>query len=186
MKVVDRLVMFLLALGVMAVGIFAIFAALQRQAMFEFLTALLAGGGIYSWGLLLGGVVLIFIALVIIIGMVFRRGGAGESRSARRNDAVATSAGEGVKMSVTAVDSIVRRAASTVPGVGEPQTDIASTAEGDSIEVSIKVPIIADVNIPETISNLNTTVQHYLENMAGLRVANIKVLVTEVMSANAN
>ncbi len=177
MKIVDRLLMFLLSLAVMAFGVGLIVAGLQRQAVLSVFTRILNGPASYGWAMLLCGVVLIFVGLVIIVGSALR-----PEKDRQRTQAVVTTAeGSNVQMSVNAIESVIKRAALSVPGVGEPKTDIRNSENG--IIVNIKTPVIEDVNIPETISNLHNTVRHYLENLAGLKVADIQVLVTEVSQA---
>lgn len=175
MKLLDRAVMFLLAALVAAAGVGLIFCGLQRQTALTFFADILNGPASYGWALLLIGVVLIFIGLVIIIGIACRPNTTNHTRT---QTVVTTAEGGNVQMSINAVDSIIKRAASTVAGVGEPKSEIRTSEAG--VSVHIKVPVIADVNIPETINVLHSTVQHYLENLAGLKVAEIQVLVTEV------
>jgi len=178
LKILDRLVMFLLSLLVLALGVGLIFCGLQRQMVLAYFTQILNGSAAYGWAMLLIGVVLIFIGLVIIVGIACR-----PSKQGQRPQAVVTTAeGGNVQMSVNAIESVIRRAALTVPGVGEPKTDIRNSENG--IIVSIRTPVIEDVNIPETISNLHNTVRHFLENLAGLKVADIQVLVTDVHQTN--
>jgi uncharacterized alkaline shock family protein YloU len=50
------------------------------------------------------------------------------------------------------------------------------------VEIRAKVTVNSEVNIPEMANNLQTVIKNQLENMGGLTVASVKVLVVDIAS----
>ncbi|GEM_PF-4067001 len=175
MRVVDRIIIILLSLFVAIIGCGLIFCAFNQQVLGQVVQAIVNGPSYYGWFLLVVGAVLIILAAIIIVGIALHR----QKLPAPKTIAANLEEGKSsVELSVNAVDSIIKRAAAGVTGIGEVKNEIRNSSEG--IVVQVKAPLIAQVNIPEVSSNLQSVVRQQLETMAGLKVADIQVLITDV------
>ncbi len=85
-----------------------------------------------------------------------------------------------VKVSLTAIESLIVKVASAVPGVREVRPRVVS--DGGSIAIEIKATVTPDVSIPELSQNMQKTVQDAVRDVTGLTVQKIRVSVENIAS----
>lgn len=85
-----------------------------------------------------------------------------------------------VKVSLTAIESLIVKVASAVPGIREVKPRVLSEREMMAIE--IKAAVSPDVNIPELSQNLQQVVQDAVRDVTGLTVQKIRVSVENIAS----
>lgn len=83
-----------------------------------------------------------------------------------------------VCMTVPAVKQIILKAARTVEGLRDIKPVVNYTRTG--VGVFLHVMINPDYNVPEMMETLQTRVGKYLEDVGGLKVEEIKVLVDDI------
>ena len=173
MKAIDRLIVFLISLVVVALGLVLITAAFEKNMALSFVTTVLSGPAYLGWVMLLIGAFIVIIGVIVIVGVAFR------SDNKSQSGTVETSAEGGlVQLSVPAIKCIVEQAAKTIPGLNEINTEVHKTPSG--VEIRVKITVATEVNIPELANKLQTVIKDQLENMAGLTVASVKVLVVDI------
>ncbi|MCR6545956.1 alkaline shock response membrane anchor protein AmaP [Dehalobacterium formicoaceticum] len=83
-----------------------------------------------------------------------------------------------ISITMPAVEALVKKAAFQIKGVKEVKPLIKHT--GDGIALFLKVSMQPGTIIPQSAEELQTLVKEYLDQVAGLSVAEIKVLITHV------
>ncbi|GAW94166.1 alkaline shock response membrane anchor protein AmaP [Calderihabitans maritimus] len=166
MKILDKFlaVLFSLTLTVVALIIIAIVAG-WRQPLFYVNMAF--GQTSLRW------LVAAFAGVVFLIGLwlllvTLRR------PPVLQAVARSTALGE-VRITLLALQSMVKKAAGKVNGVKEIKPRLKFTPEG--VAVFLQVMIVPEIDIPETAAELQEKVRDYLERYAGIRVVEIRVLV---------
>ena len=173
MKAMDRLIVFLISLFVVLIGAALILAAFEKEVALTYISYLLEGPAYLGWVMLLVGALIVIIGVVVMVGIAFRSEKRAQPRTVQTN-----AEGGNVEMSVSAIHRIVEQAAGTLSGLGEITTEVHNTPNG--VEIQAKVSVNADMNIPELANNLQTVIKNQLENMGGLTVASVKVLVFDI------
>lgn len=87
-----------------------------------------------------------------------------------------------VSISLTALETMVKKAAFQIHGVREVKPLIKIIPAG--VAVLIKTALVPGTVVPEAAQEIQTGVKTFLEKMAGLNVVEVKVLVTEVAQEN--
>lgn len=82
-----------------------------------------------------------------------------------------------VSITVPAIKVIIMKAIKKVEGVKEVKSDIKSAAEG--VVVNLHIMIDPELSVPETTKSIQNIVKQYLEEIGGMPVAEIKVLVDD-------
>jgi len=82
-----------------------------------------------------------------------------------------------VSMSVSAIKSIIAKAAKQVTGTKEVRSEVSQSANG--LTVKLHTMVVPDHNVPGIAAALQTIVKEQLEKVGGLKVAEVKVLVDD-------
>lgn len=173
MNFLRRLFLSIGGLCLIALGIVVV-ACVANETVINFWLFQLRGifqGGIHNLYPLLGAAVLMVLGALSFVLGIHRQA---PERLVRVND----SADGAVNISLNAVETLVKQAASRVEGVKETKVRLKAAPEGVAIYTHVTVP--SDTNIPETAALLQNAVKDSLENMSGLKVLEIKVLVDAV------
>ncbi len=85
-----------------------------------------------------------------------------------------TSMGE-VRISLDAVEDLVRRVGRQVQGVREIKPVV--TSEQSGLSVVVRTCVSPDVSIPQVSEELQTTVRNYVKNVVGATVSEVRVFV---------
>ena len=125
----------------------------------------------------LGGMVILVVILVLIMLM---RGTKGEVHT----DEVLVEQGfpGEVSISVAAIKVIIMKAVKHVEGVRETRPIVKQSSDG--VVIKLHTTINPDLSVPQLAQSLQAVVKDSLEKIAGLQVAEIKVLVDEFNPVN--
>lgn len=85
-----------------------------------------------------------------------------------------------ISITLSALEQLVLKGASSVSGVREVKPSLRLTAEG--ISLLLKVQVIPDVHIPQVTSDLQNTVKDYLLRTSGTSLREIEVQVIKISS----
>ncbi len=88
-----------------------------------------------------------------------------------------------VRISLTAMENLVRKVAQSVGGVKEVKSSTV-WAEDKQIAVRIQVGVGADVNIPDLSAQLQKTIGDHLLAVVGVTVEHVHVLVTNIAESS--
>ena len=86
-------------------------------------------------------------------------------------------AGE-VSITISAIKIIIMKAVKKVDGIKDIKPVVSSGLDG--LEVYLHMMINPDVSVPELSNNVQDVVRKYLEDIGGLKVAEVKVLVDDL------
>lgn len=129
----------------------------------------------YRWFVLAGSVVLFVLGLLILFGSAFHY--KGQSKST----AISTKThGDDVQISVGAIDCIVGQVVKGYSQVKSVSTLVAESPDG--VKIKAKTVVNGDINIPELAENLRRDIKTQLETMVGLKVKEVKIVVTDVVA----
>lgn len=117
------------------------------------------------------GLVLCFLSLVLLF--------MGLQRNARKDDVLVEKGllGE-VSMSIPAIQLIIMKAVRQVDGAKETRTTVKKVPAG--LVITLHMMINPERNVPELTSEVQKKVKEYLENVGGLQIAEIKVLIDDL------
>lgn len=177
MRIIDRLIVFVFSLLLIGCAVAGAFLCFNPELLYNeavmFIEVLID----FRWFVLLGSVLLLVVALLIMFGSAFYGGG----RVKAKESTVSTINGdEQVQVSIAAIDSIVSQVIRNYPQVKSVSNSVKETADGVAVES--KTVVNGDCNIPKLAKDLQDDVKAQLENMAGLKVAEIKIIVTGVVA----
>jgi uncharacterized alkaline shock family protein YloU len=127
--------------------------------------------GEYKWYYFGAAVLLLFVVIRLIIGTF--TGNKAKNFGIIRN----TENGE-VNISYDTIKSLVIKTISNVKGVKESKVLIYPAEE--SIKIMIKTYIMSDVNIPQTVKEIQENVKAYIEAIAEVPVGEVKVSIIDV------
>lgn len=114
--------------------------------------------------------------LLVIIGLYLLI--AGLKRDKPRTMTVQEGPLGDVSMTIPAVKQIIMKAARNVEGLREVRPEVEYTSSGVSIRLHLMIN--PDYKVPEMTEALQNQVSRYLEEIGGLQVAEIKVLVDDI------
>ena len=124
-------------------------------------------------------VTVIAVCLIILGAFSFYAGVAQKAQT--KTARISSFDGGGANISLEAIDSVVKRAASRVENVKDVKSKVIAAGDGVSVSLSVAVPDYT--NVPQTASQLQTDVKAALEMMTGLKVSEVKVLINSISSA---
>jgi|GEM_PF-263432 len=82
-----------------------------------------------------------------------------------------------VSITISAIKAIIMKAVRKVEGIREIEPSISNSPEG--IMVYLHVAINPEYSVPEMTKSIQTIVKQYLEDIGGLSVAEVRILVDE-------
>ena len=175
MRFIDRLIIliFSVLLIVLAVAgtIFCFMPDVMQTNLVNVIDILVA----YRWFVLLGAAALLIIGLLVMFGSAFHR--KHQSKSTTVN---ASGEGDIIQISVGAIDCIVGQVVKGYSQVKSVNTEVSQTPDG--IKIKAKTVVNGDINIPELAKQLQTDIKIQLEQMVGLKVKDVKIVVTDVVA----
>lgn len=120
--------------------------------------------------IILGAVAIIVIALTLISLIA-------SLRSNNKEQAVAISKGlmGEVNISINAIKVIILKAIKTIEGAKEIDTIVRNTPQG--LSVTIHILINPERNVPELSQDLQSAIKEHLEEIGGLQVAEVIIMV---------
>jgi len=177
MPFMGRLVLFIYNLIILAIGGAMVATSLGWS---EPLTYLNWAASTPENRIIMGAVGGLAVLLVIMVLIMLMRGSKGEVHT----DEVLVEQGfpGEVSISVAAIKVIIMKAVKHVEGVREIRPSVRQSPDG--VVVKLHTMINPDLSVPQLAGSLQTLVKDSLEKIAGLQVAEIKVLVDEFNPVN--
>lgn len=172
MRLMDKLLFLLLALCFTALGILMIYSVLNAQVVISITEDLLLHN---QWLVVIVGAVVAFIGIFLVLNMLF-------TKKEKIAKVLGNEMGQ-VTMSLEAIESMIRRTVSNIDGIKEvtPKLKIV----GDKVAICLHITVQSDMIVPELGSAIQKSVKEDLETMAGVSIAEIKVLVSSVEGQSA-
>lgn len=179
MRVLEKLLLFVLVLLVLAAGVGGMaMCFLPLHQVEHWVGWGLASAFASRWLVLICSGVLILLAVLLFFGVVCRGGGK-KSETKAANVVKVGGEGSNVQISTQAVDCIIQQQKLQFPDVISLESKISGAAEGT--EIILKVTAKANANMQELAANLQTAVKQQLESMVGLKVNAVKVIIADVV-----
>lgn len=179
LKVIDRILLVIYALLVLAV-----LSACVAQFVFQY-DVVERMKDVFHWeewivmtvlGVAVGVVVLLSLYWII---MAFRRG----KRTDRGSVSVQNTENGAVRVSVAAMDVLVRQAIGQVEGVVNIKTHIVN--HEDSITVQIDMTLTSNAHIPNVTMKMQRDIKRFIEEFAGIAVREVTIMVSDVQALPA-
>lgn len=117
--------------------------------------------------------------IVVVVGALIFMAGlwtGGERKKESINQF--TSLGE-LRISFKAIESMVMRISRQIKGIRDTTTRIAATEQG--LVIYLKVKVLPDINIPGLVEEMQEKVREYIQDICGTTVAEVKVLVENMV-----
>ncbi len=122
--------------------------------------------------------VLLFLIAVVFLGLsiVFLFSG---FRSNKDKKAVSkyTNIGE-IKISINSIENIALTASRRLSGIRDSKAYV--TRAEDGVSITIKAIVLSDINIPALSEDIQVKVKNLVEETAGIKVADVKVMVENI------
>ncbi len=166
----------LVFIGLLFIGGGLFLMALNYQLIPGLLITVALPGWLGENLMLVVGVVLLLIALILIsIGL--------RSRKKVGNAVLKGSEHGEVLVSLNTVENMVLRVVQQTEGIKDVSRQVASTPDG--LVVKVRVQVLPDVSIPGVSGELQSKIKEYLEEMTGITVRDVKVLIENIASDQA-
>jgi len=123
---------------------------------------------------------LVFVLSLLLVIMQF----SGSKKDAMPRSVMLQSEEGEVRVSLGAIDTLVRQSASQVKGVKELKTSFFSREEG--LGVQIRAAVTAEHSIPELSSQVQKVVREHVLNIAGVSIGEVRVLVETIAPGGRN
>ncbi|MEN6348394.1 MAG: alkaline shock response membrane anchor protein AmaP [Syntrophomonas sp.] len=172
-----RLVLFIYNLLLLSLAGAAVFAAAGRPEPLEYIKLGLST----PQNRVVVGTLAILLAVIALL-LLFA--GLKPSSSVKRNDSIIINSelnGE-VSITVPAIKLIIMKAVKKVEGIKDIKPAVSSNEDG--LVIYLHMMINPEHNVPEMSKNLQQVVKQYLEEIGGLQVSQVKVLVDDFNVAN--
>lgn len=182
MRVLEKILLLLLVLLLLGAGAGLVGLCFMTQsAVFHHTEWLLMEIFGKRWLVLVTGGVLLLLGVLLFFGVVCARGK--KSASGRAADVVKVGENDSnVQISTAAVDCIIQQQKLKFPALVNIESRV-NDAEGGA-EVVLKITAKADANMQELSAGLQAAVKSQLEEMVGLKVAVVKVIIADVTASN--
>ena len=166
-----RSVAVLLGVALLAEGVFII--VLSPQLLPVLWTRFkLGAAGAYPLTVAMGGID-IAVSLFLLLAVGFR-----PSRRPLETVIQYSELGE-VRISIAAIENMVQRVTQRHEAVKESSRKVVNTAQG--LVVYLKARVLPDLNLPDLASELQKSIKNYIEEVTGVTVAEVKVLVENIV-----
>lgn len=176
MNIIRRLFLFIGGLLLIFAGVFGIICLTDTSICrytILYLQNIFFNSG-YFWNVI--GIA----AIVIVLGLVSIYLSIAHVKKQGPLAQITMNEGGNVSISMPAIESVVKRAASKVAGVQDVKTQIKNVPESGGIAILLNISVPAESNIPEITNVLQEEVKNKTEAMTGLKVLEVKVLVASV------
>lgn len=117
------------------------------------------------------------VAVVILVIAIIMLATSLKFESQPRSVVVRSALTGDVSITVSAIKAIIMKAVRKVEGIREIEPSISNSPEG--IKVYLHVAINPEYSVPEMTKSIQAIVKQYLEEIGGLDVAEIKILVDD-------
>lgn len=169
----DRTLLALYALSLMALSlVVALMAATARTSPLDWLSVALVHPNIRLY---IGMVALIYllVSLKFFINSITKR-------SEQDQAVIYDNALGQVRVTVPALENLVHKVTSQVRGVWEVKPRVTCRPEG--VVIFVRASVTPDISIPQVSEEIQTRVKDYVTEVAGVNVANVRILVDNISS----
>ncbi|MBQ2661435.1 MAG: alkaline shock response membrane anchor protein AmaP [Clostridia bacterium] len=125
------------------------------------------------------GVVLFLVAVKVMIGMAGSR--QKETRVAPTSIHLETSDYGSTYVSLAAIDAMAQRHCRATQKVKECMTNITPCENG--VMIAVKLAVSNETNIPELTASLQKSLKGYVEELSGVKVADVSILIISAASS---
>lgn len=167
LRVFNRVLLFLYALAI------AVASASLLAAHYSGATQWLPSAVESVWPVALMVAALLLIASIWLIISTFQRSG----QSSEMDGIVYDGPDGPVILTYQALETLVLRAAREVPGLRDIETHLHLSNETQSLSVRLRVVVRPNVNLPDISAQLQRRVKEYIEQTAGVKVAEVGVVL---------
>lgn len=116
----------------------------------------------------------LFLIAVILISLGLRTGGRKPGNALLKGSEF----GE-VLISITAVENMVLRVIQQTQGIKDVSRQVTYTPDG--LVVNVKIRVMPDISLPGLVNDLQNRIKEYLEDITGVTVHEVKVLVENII-----
>lgn len=178
MRFLEKFFLFIFTLCLAALGLGGIWACYDANLLHyvNWAATLMTQN---RWLTLIGSACLLLLAILLLFGVVFNSSGR-RKESPSQNVIMVGEAGDNVQISAAAVDCIIQQLKNSFPAVQDLETRISQGSDG--VQVMLKVVAAAEANIPQLAAAMRQAVKAQLEDMVGLKVGSVKVVVSDVVA----
>lgn len=128
------------------------------------------------WVVLVGVIALVALGWALkLLSLSFKR----EPRTDRSSVSVQNSENGSVRISVAAMDTLVKQAIAHDEGVVDIKTSIIN--HEDSISVSIDMTLASDVHIPNVTMMMQRSIKNFIEEFSGIAVREVSIMVSKII-----
>ena len=175
MRFIDRLLILIFSLFLIAAGAGVAFLCFSQGTAAYYVDFVCKTIIAHRWLALIGAAVFLVLGLLVMFGSAFHR--KGQSKAT----VISTQTqGDDVQISVGAIDCIVGQVVKGYSQVKSVSTAVEETPDG--IKVKAKTVVNGDINIPDLAMALREDIKIQLETMVGLKVKEVKIVVTDVVA----
>ncbi len=176
----DRMLLILFSLLGMVVGIVFIllaFGIFSLEAIYNIVQAFGMQLGSFNFGLVLGGIGVVFFLVCLRLMIGFNKKGNRVSTPPPATTALIAQEEFGTtRITLAAIDAMVQRHCRANNQVREASSVIKLQEDG-SIAIELKLVLLNETNVPETTSKLRASLKEYLEGLTGIKAENISMMV---------
>lgn len=173
MRFLEKFLIFLFSVIIIAVGGLSIYAAFNATVAIDTLTYLISANGV-NWIMLASGVAAIFIGFLIMLCVAFKK----SKKAPKTNEVDTIAEGGNVKLSTNAINAIVNETGKNIRGIKKINSTYAASPAG--LVVKCTISLSADGSVLEATDQLKTKIKTNLENLGGINVASVNILVEDV------
>ena len=174
MRIFDRFLVLVLVVVIVLIGIGLIAVCFEPQLMSIQMSIFMDNLIRWRWLALVVGAILIVLAVVLLLVSVLHR-----SQSNKHAMVDSNVQGGNVQVAINAIDVMVSQVIKNYTAVKSTETSIRQESGGVVLQVGIVVS--GDSNIPELSAELQSDIRNQLENMAGLKIKNVIIMVKDVI-----
>lgn len=174
MSAIWKFTLFFYNLLILALGLTALFAALGAAEVMDAVELALSTPGNRLVTAVIAAAVII---LTILVMIPLLRG-----NTRPKSIMVNSSLNGQVSITVDAIKVIINKAVKKVDGVKEIRSAVSNSPEG--LVVDLHMMINPEISIPEMTRSIQAIVKEFLENIGGLQVSQVRVLVDDFAVAN--
>lgn len=178
MRFLEKFFLFIFTLCLAALGVGGIWACYDANLLHyvNWAATLMTQN---RWLTLIGSACLLLFAILLLFGVVFSSSGRKKEDPAQKVIMVGDAA-DNVQISAVAVDCIIQQLKNSFPAVRDLETRITQASDG--VQVMLKLVAAAEANIPQLAAAMRQAVKAQLEDMVGLKVGSVKVVVADVVA----
>lgn len=130
----------------------------------------------WLWGFVIGGFAAVILLSIRSLRMAFRR----EPGPDKTSVSVQNTEDGSVRISVQAMDTLVKQAIGHTEGVAAIKTHIIN--HEDSITVQIEMTLESDVHIPNITMLMQRSIKNFIEEYSGIAVREVTVMITDIVT----